>query len=117
MFQYHTISNEEGTIELTALFNDGKYSISSIVFKKLKNKEFPDQELFWDNDDFIFGKFRRFLRRWQRGRLKKKDQKKFEEIWNILDDETVDEILLMLETAFNLKWYGKENLKFTYEGI
>lgn len=107
MFRYDTIANDSDDIQLSALviLKTGKREMSSIEFKQLRNKNFPDLTLLWDNDSFIFGKFYKFLKRWKEGRLKKKDKEKFADIWSILDDDVVNELIEMIEYALEEKWY------------
>lgn len=109
MFQYSTIATEDDSIQLTCLITkDRGPCMTSIEFKNIKNKKYPDQSLFWDNDKYIFGKFKKFLKRHKKNRLKKKDKKEFSDVFKILRNGLVAELLDMLKEAESQGWYKKE---------
>ena len=98
-----TIENDKGDIKLVRLsYIDHK----SEAFIEFNNH--PDNEkkyIVWDNADFIFTKFYKFLKRWKNRRMKKKDEEKFKDIWPILTDDVVRELIEMLEFALEKEWY------------
>lgn len=102
----HTESIESncGNIKLVRLIFNDHYSQLWIEFSSLQDLEYPDQTLIWDNADFIFGKFYKFLKRWDNRKLKKKDEENFKDIWSILTDELVWEMLKMVEFAIEREW-------------
>ena len=107
MFKYDRISSENGEAILEGYKGKGdivKPDWVTIEFPELRHEEYPDQTLMWDNPSFIFGKFRKFLSRWQRKELKKKDKENFSDIWGILTDEVVMDFVEMLEEAERLGW-------------
>jgi len=107
MFESRAIHDKNDEFELCGLISEktGNVIMPWIEFLTIKNKEYPDQNLCWDNDDYIFGKFYKFLKRWKRKELKKKDKKEFEDIWHILNDQTVEELIEMIEYALKKGWY------------
>lgn len=100
-----TIENNKGDVKLVRLIYNDHYSEAWIEFSSLKDKEYPDQTLSWDNDDFIFGKFYKFLKRWDNRKLKKKDEENFKDVWLILNDDVVYELIEMIEFALEKEWY------------
>jgi hypothetical protein len=106
MMQYHTIANDDDEIKISVGVDEkGKYYMPYIIFEEIKDIQFPDLSLVWDNEDFIFGEFKAFLHRWKHRTLLPEDTTEFEEIWDILDEETVEELIEMLELALKQKWY------------
>jgi hypothetical protein len=106
MIHTEAIENNRGNIKLVRIIYDYDFDSGSwIEFNNLKDPSYPSQDLCWDNDDFIFGKFYKFLKRWDNKRLKKKDEEKFQEIWSILTDDLVSELLEMLDLAIKKEWY------------
>ena len=105
MIHTEAIENNRGNIKLVRIIYDHSNGECWIEFNSLKDPSYPEQDLCWDNDDFIFGKFYKFLNRWDNKRLKKKDEDKFQEIWPILTDDTVSELLEMLDLALEKEWY------------
>lgn len=110
MYKFNTIKSDNEEVELVCLYSrtTGLSSSVWIDFKSIMNKEYPEQTLMWDNEDFIFGKFYRFLNRWDKKRLKKKDEENFKDIWPILTDELVGEMLEMLDSAIMDGWYERK---------
>jgi hypothetical protein len=102
------IENDKGDIKLVRIIYDHRKSKAWIEFNSLKDQDYPNQDVVWDNDEFIFGKFYKFLKRWDENRLKKKDEKIFKDIWPILTDVVVSELIEMLEFALEKKWYEFE---------
>lgn len=114
MFKYDRISSENGEVILEGYKgqeDEVKPQWVSIEFPEVMNKEFPKQTLMWDNPAFIFGKFYKFLNRWKKKELKKKDKENFSDIWEILSDDLVEDLLEMLEEAIRLGWKQKNNMK------
>lgn len=107
MFKYDIISSENGEVILEGYKgqeDEVKPQWVTIEFTEVMNKEFPKQTLMWDNPAFIFGKFYKFLKRWEKKELKKKDKKNFSDIWDILTTELVKDMIEMLEEAKRLNW-------------
>ena len=105
MIHTESIENTRGNIKLVRIIYSDHNSEAWIEFNGLKDQDYPSQDVFWDNDNFIFGKFYKFLKRWDENRLKKKDEDKFQEIWPILTDDLVGELLEMLDLALEKEWY------------
>lgn len=105
MIHTEAIENTRGNIKLVRIIYSDHNSEAWIEFNGLKDQDYPSQDVFWDNDDFIFGKFYKFLKRWDENRLKKKDEDKFQEIWPILTDDLVSELIEMLDLAIEKEWY------------
>ena len=55
-----------------------------------------------------FIKFYKFLRRYKNHKLKKKDKSNYDDIWTILTDERVEEIIYILDSAIEQGWYTRE---------
>ena len=105
------IENDKGDIRLVRLILNDRYSETWIEFNGLKDPDYPDQYINWDNDDFIFGKFYKFLKRLKKGELKKKDRENFNDVWIILTDDTVRELIEMIQFALEKEWYKPKEEK------
>lgn len=108
MYKYNTIASENDLAKLECFLNKEGLPDKEWVwleFLQLKSKEYPEQTLSWDNPGWIFGKFYKFLNRWKNRDLKKKDKETFSDIYSILTDDTVEELLEMLEEAKRLNWH------------
>ena len=114
MTQHITISNDDESIELCILCKKDKLfsDFVWITFNKLTDKNYQNMKLTWDNPDFIFKKFYKFLLRWKNKSLKNKDYINYTDIWQILNDEKVEEIINILDSAIEQGWYIREvNIK------
>lgn len=100
-----TIENDKGDIKLVRLSYIDHNSEALIEFNNIKHPDYPDQYISWDNADFIFTKFYKFLKRLKKGELKKKDRENFNDVWLILTDDTVRELIEMIEFALEKEWY------------
>lgn len=107
MFESRTIHDRYDMFELTCLVDTktNRCEMPWIEFKTIKNKEYSDQNLVWDNDNYVFSKFYKFLKRWRKKEIKKKDRKEFEDIWYVLNDKRVEELIEMIEYALEKGWY------------
>ena len=110
MYKFNTISSDNAEVEIVCLYskNTGLPVNIWIDFKTVIDKEYSAQSLMWDNDHFIFGKFYKFLNRWDKKRLKKKDEETFKDIWSLLTDDLVKEMLEMLDSAIMDGWYERK---------
>ena len=97
-----------GDIKLVRLVYDDHKSKAWIEFDNVKSPDYPNQTLCWDNDDFIFIKFYKFLIRYKCNKLKDKDKKKYDDVWLILNQDVVSELIDMLEYAIEKKWYERK---------
>lgn len=107
MFKYDRISSENGEVILEGYKSKGDVvdpKWVTIEFTEVMNKEYPTLTLCWDNPEWIFGKFYKFLYRCDEGRNKKKDRENFSDIWDILTTELVKDMIEMLEEAKRLNW-------------
>jgi hypothetical protein len=100
-----TIENDKGDIKLVRIIYDHRKSEAWIEFNSLKDQDYPNQDIIWDNDDFIFGKFYKFLIRYKCNKLKDKDEKKYKEVLSILNQDVVSELIEMIEFALEKEWY------------
>ena len=102
-----TIENDNGDIKLVRLSYIDHKSEVYIEFNNIKLKSLNqlNQYISWDNADFIFTKFYKFLKRWKNRKLKEKDEEKFKDIWPILTDDVVIELIEMLEFGLEKEWY------------
>jgi hypothetical protein len=107
-----TIENDKGDIKLVRIIYDHRksepWTEAWIEFNSLKDQDYPNQDVVWDNDEFIFGKFYKFLIRYKCNKLKKNDKKKYDDVWSILNQDVVSELIDMLEFALEKKWYEFE---------
>jgi hypothetical protein len=111
MVQHTRIESDDASIELCILTDrNGNWSHDMIwiTFNELNDENYPDMKLSWDNSDFIFIKFYKFLHRWKNKTLKRKDRANYDDIWIILTDERVEEIIDMIDSAINQGWYIRE---------
>jgi hypothetical protein len=111
MNNIEAIENNDGDIKLVRLVYDHHKSEAWIEFNSLKDPEYPNQNVMWDNDNFIFTKFYKFLFRYKDNKLKKKDEKKYSDVWPILNQYTVGELIKMLEYAKEREWYKPKEEK------
>lgn len=111
MFRYSTIANEDDTIKISVLENsEGKTPMLGIEFTEIiPNKDYPWVTLYWDEEDWIFSKFRNSINRYALGKAKDKDRKRLKEIESLLTLETAQEILEMLNEALRLGWYKQKD--------
>ena len=107
MIHTEEIHNNDGDIKLIRLIYDNRKSEAFIEFNN--HYDNAKEDVVWDNDDFIFGKFYKFLIRYKCNKLKDKDEKKFKEIWSMLNEDVVSELIEMLEFALEKKWYEFKN--------
>lgn len=107
MMQYHTIADELDEIKITVLKNKKGFYGPSIEFTQIKDKEYPQLTLSWDNPDFIFVTFRDFLKRYINRELLENDKKEFKGIWKILSKKVAKELLKMIIKAEKQGWYVK----------
>ena len=98
-----TIENDKGDIKLVRLVYSDHKSEAFIEFNN--HPDNAKKYVVWDNADFIFTKFYKFLKRWKNRRMKKKDEEKFKDIWPILTDDVVRELIEMLEFGLEKEWY------------
>ncbi len=75
-----------------------------IEFTELKAKGYPDQTLSWDNPSYIFGIFLTFLENYINKSLTPQNKEEFEDIYDYLDDDKVEDLLELLNTAKTLNW-------------
>jgi hypothetical protein len=101
------IENDKKNIKLVRLVYDDKNGKTWIEFTILINPDYTEQSEFWDNDNFIFGKFYKFLKRWKNDKIKKKDKEMFKDVWSILNDDIVIELIDMLDFAIEKGWYNQ----------
>lgn len=108
MYRYNTIASENDYAKLEGLVNDRTGEVMPqwiwLDFISIKSKEYPKQTVTWDNPDWIFGKFYKFLKRYILGECKKKDKEMFFDIWETLDKETAEDLKEMLDEAIKLGW-------------
>lgn len=107
MLHTEQLENTYSDIKLVRLVYDNHKSDTWIEFNNIKSPDYPNQ-LCWDNDDFIFTKFYKFLIRYKCNKLKKNDEKKYDDIWLILNQDVVSELIDMLEYAIEKKWYERK---------
>lgn len=106
MFQYNTLSSDDGEIRLSVLYcpqDTNKFIMPSITF-------FIDDVSVanWDSGKFIFGEFYDFVLRWINQDLRVEDKLNFAEVWDFFEHgEFAEEILEMIETAIAQGWYPK----------
>ena len=108
MYQKNSIINDEGNIELFALWDEinEKWFMTAIEFKEIEEREYPATSLCWDNDDFIFNKFYMFLWRWYTDDYTEEDEETFKEIW-VFSKNEIKELIEMLDEALKQGWYDK----------
>ena len=112
MFQTITIHNEEDTIKLSCLFMNDKCSDVSLEWCELKDKDFPEFNVFWDNSEFLFNEFYQFLIKYKNDELTYEELlTSYPEIITEIDDDVVGELIEMFNEAIKQGWYepkGKE---------
>lgn len=115
IMEYHTLATDADDIKLSVLKDTetGKYFMPSLEFINVKDREYPDQTLFWDNEDYIFGPFKEFLKHCKKRQSKGKHIKhryyeEYQDIWHILTPENVNQLWDMIELAEKYGWYVKK---------
>lgn len=76
-----------------------------LEFTEIKDKTYPDQNMVWDNSDYLFVTFYKFLNAYLNRSLTPQDKEEFEDIYDYLDDNKCNDLLELLNTAKNLNWY------------
>lgn len=76
-----------------------------LEFTKIKDKEYPNQLLTWDNPSYLFKTFYTYLEHRLIFKVTKKEIEEFKDISDYLDVESTSELLGLLNTAIKLKWY------------
>ena len=109
MLRYNTMATDGDDIKLSVGIDEfDKYYMPSLEFCNVEPKNYPGQTEIWDNEDYIWGKFYKFLKRFDESRLKKKDKEKFANIWSELNANIVKELIEMLDKGIELGWYTHE---------
>ena len=113
MFQTTTIySNYEGEVELCCFYERDRFdgSFAWMEFKEIKDDKYSDQNLVWDNPDYLFNNFYEFLHRWNKRECLPADKVEFSDIWNYLEETEgmVEELIEMLELALEQGWYERK---------
>lgn len=75
-----------------------------LEFKEIKSEEYPEQQSVWDNGNYISEKFLPFLLKYKERTLSKEDKKEFSDVYEYLDDDKVEDLIELIETAKNLNW-------------
>ena len=112
MFQTTTLHTTAGEIELSCFIDKGEHELTWIEFHSLKDEDYPDQDLVWDNEDFLFDDFYQFLHRWKNRVCSSEDHSNFKDIWNYFEgnEDLIDELIEMFDEALKQKWYnGKKS--------
>jgi len=107
MMQYHILATDEDDIQLSVMLGKKGYYMPSLLFKK----EFLDipNDIYWDNEHYLFQTFYPFLIRYKAKMLFQEDKDEFKEITHLLEDgNTIDQLIEMFETAIKQKWYDRE---------
>jgi hypothetical protein len=110
MVQTTTLHTTSGEIELSSFTTDGR--LTWLEFHELYDEEYPDKNLAWDNEDYLFNIFYPFLHRWKNRICKPEDEIEFKEVWHYLEnnEDLVEELIEMFNEALNQKWYNREKL-------
>lgn len=108
MYKYNTIATEDDFALIQGLVDKENKIIKDWIWIefKVKDKEYPDQNIVWDNPYWIFGEFYQFLLGWVNKDLRKEDKETFADIWEHLTDDIVGELLEIVEEA-KKEWYEK----------
>jgi hypothetical protein len=109
MFQTTTIHDVNGTIKLSCFMENGEIDKDFVwlEFEELKDDEYPQFSLEWDNPEYLFNEFYQFLHRWKDRICKYEDQLEFKEVWNYFeeDEDIVPELIEMFDVALKQGWY------------
>ena len=104
MLRYNVMSTTFDDIKLNiGIDENDKFYLPSLEFCNVKDKNGWTE--YWDNEDYIWGKFYKFLKRYEEGRMKKKDKKEFADIWDELSPDVVKELIEILDKGIELGWY------------
>ena len=101
-FMYSTITCDDETFKITANWDEEKkkyYGISIVFDEKGK-------DIFWDNDDYIFGKFYNILKKYKFDILTDEDKEEIFQVYELLNNDIVLDLIECLD-------YAKE--KFNYK--
>ena len=106
LFGAYTIYSPNGEFELSANidFKDNGYYMPNLTFTEIPDEQCPGQKLCWDNPDYLYCEFTKFLKRFLKKELKKKDKKNFKDIWHILNKDSCQAFLDMLKKSKELGW-------------
>ncbi len=104
--EYHIISdigNEDFKLNI-GVDDRGNFFMPSLTFEGIKDEY---GSIYWDNEDYIFGEFYEFLKRYIHRTLKETDVQEFVSIWEIMDQDNAETLLTMLDRALEKGWYIK----------
>lgn len=106
LYGNYTIYECTQKYELSANYNiyKNRYYMPWITFKNIQNKKYPSQNLTWDNVDFIFGDFYKFLLHYLDRYVSEKEKNLFADIYAEINDEEANILLEMLQEGIKLGW-------------
>lgn len=106
MFYTEVLSTQDGDVTLSRIEYDNNFVW--ITFTKLKDKQYPDQELIYDYSPYIFNEFKAFLYRYQNKHETNEDHLIAKELCGVLEIEgMVEDIIELIKHAEKLKWNNK----------
>lgn len=96
-----SIVDAQNWFELSACFDlqKKKYYFPSLVFHLGE-----DEQIMWDNEQYIFGEFKPFLIRWKKRELLPHDKMEFITIWDKLNEDSVEDLLEILSAGEEMGW-------------
>lgn len=76
-----------------------------LEFTKLKNENYPEQNLVWDNPDYLKEELYEYLKCYLANTVTKAQKKEFEDISDYMNKEKAEDLLELLEIAKDLNWF------------
>ena len=76
-----------------------------LEFNGLKNKEYPEQNIIWDNPKYLIYKFYPFLINYLNDKITTEEYVEFSFILPYLDKDKVEDLIELFETAKQLDWF------------
>lgn len=76
-----------------------------LEFKELKSKQYPKQELVWDNPNYLKEELYEYLKCYLANTVTKAQKEEFEDISDYMDKEKAEDLLELLEIAKDLNWF------------
>ena len=111
MLAYITVMSAFEEVELTVLLNesDGTVDKSTLYIQFHEITEEFESGLVWDNPDFIFNDFRKYLTNFRDRTLTKEQLEEFKEVHSFFMDysliDRADACIELLDFAEKNKWY------------
>lgn len=106
VYETRTLKVHGDAFELACLCKKGEVEKDWVwlEFNEIKDKKYPEQNMVWDNSSYIFEEFYSFLKRWKERQISDEDKIEFADVLDYLNEDKVEDLIELLETAKKLNW-------------